>query len=167
MRMRASWFGSLRPTGYKVAARVPRARQRAPLGCVIPTTTSVPRCSGLSRCGLETTERAATAERRPTLTAPARAGLHHVRVGAKKRDSKSNKETGMKEVENGSNKRLTSTASYKDKPSGRPPSGAVLDRRCARRPHDRADRDGRMAPPGAEQKNGIKQESKMPSDQIP
>ena len=115
MRMRASWFGSLRPTGYKVAARVPRARQRAPLGCVIPTTTSVPPCSGLSRCGLETTERAATAERRPTLTAPARAGLHHVRVGAKKRDSKSNKETGMKEVENGSNKRLTSTASYKDK----------------------------------------------------
>ena len=113
MRMRASWFGSLRPTGYKVAARVPRARQRAPLGCVIPTTTSVPPCSGLSRCGLETTERAATAERRPTLTAPARAGLHHVRVGAKKRDSKSNKETGMKEVENGSNKRLTSTASYK------------------------------------------------------
>jgi hypothetical protein len=37
MRMRASWFGSLRPTGYKVAARVPRARQRAPLECVIPT----------------------------------------------------------------------------------------------------------------------------------
>ena len=25
MRMRASWFGSLRPTGYKVAARTPRA----------------------------------------------------------------------------------------------------------------------------------------------
>jgi len=23
MRMRASWFGSLRPTGYKVAVRVP------------------------------------------------------------------------------------------------------------------------------------------------
>src|SRR3954469_2798046 len=141
MRMRASWFGSLRPTGYKVAARVPRARQRAPLGCVIPTTTSVPPCSGLSKGGLETTQRGATAERRPTLTAPARAGLHHVRVGAKKRDSKSNKETGMKEVENGSNKRLTSTASYKDKPFGRPRSGAVLDRRCARRPHSRAGRD--------------------------
>ena len=58
-------------------------------------------------------------------------------------------------------------AAVKDKPSGRPPSGAILDRRCARRPHDRADRDGRMAPPGAEQKNGIKQESEMPSDQIP
>jgi hypothetical protein len=45
-------------------------------------------------------------------------------------------------------------AAVKDKPSGRPPSGAVLDRRCARRPHHRADRDGRMAPPGTEQKNG-------------
>ena len=74
-------------------------RQRAPLGRVIPTTTSVPPCSGQSRRGLETPERAARPERRPTLTAPARAGLQHVWVGAKKRDSKSNKETGMKEVE--------------------------------------------------------------------
>jgi len=54
-----------------------------------------------------------------------------------------------------------------NEPSGRPPSGAVLDRRCARRPHHCAGRDGRMAPPGAEQKNGTEQESKMPSDQIP
>jgi hypothetical protein len=54
----------------------------------------------------------------------------------------------------------------KDKPFGRPPNGAVLDRRCARRPHHRAGRDGRMAPPGAEQKNDTKQEGKMPSDQI-
>jgi hypothetical protein len=46
------------------------------------------------------TERVASVERRPTLTAPARAGLQHVWVGAKKRDFKSNKETGMKEVEN-------------------------------------------------------------------
>ena len=58
-------------------------------------------------------------------------------------------------------------AAVKDKPSGRPPSGAVLDRRCARRPHHRAGRDGRMAPPGAKQKNGTKQEGEMPSDQIP
>ena len=58
-------------------------------------------------------------------------------------------------------------AAVKDKPFGRPPSGAVLDRRCARRPHPRAGRDGRMAPPGAEQKNGTKKDSKMPSDQIP
>jgi hypothetical protein len=48
---------------------------------------------GAVKAGLETTERAARPERRPTLTAPARAGLQHVWVGAKKRDSKSNKET--------------------------------------------------------------------------
>jgi hypothetical protein len=52
-------------------------------------------------------------------------------------------------------------ASVKDKPSGRPPKvGAVLDRRCARRPHDRAGRDGRMAPAGAEQNNGTKEKGK-------
>src|SRR5271169_1284309 len=100
MRMRASWFGSQRPTGYKVVARTLVPRQRAPLEHVIPTTPSVPPCSGLSRRGLETTERVASVERRPTLTAPVRAGLQHMWVGAKKRDFKSNKETGMKEVEN-------------------------------------------------------------------
>jgi putative transposase len=57
-------------------------------------------------------------------------------------------------------------AAVKDKPYGRP-QGAVLDRRCARRPHLRAGRDGRMAPPGAEQKNAAKQEDKVLSDQIP
>jgi hypothetical protein len=81
--------------------------QSSPL-IVVPTTTSVPPCSGLSRRGLKTTERAARPEQRPTLTAPARAGLQHVWVGAKKRDSKSNKETGMKEVWNACNKCLTS-----------------------------------------------------------
>ena len=49
----------------------------------------------------------------------------------------------------------------KDMPSGRPQEGAVLDRRCARRPHHRAGRDGRMAPPGAEPKNATKLEDKM------
>ena len=57
-------------------------------------------------------------------------------------------------------------AAVKNKPFGRPPNGAVLDRRCARRSHRRAGRDGRMAPPGAEQKNGPK-EDQMTSDQIP
>ena len=57
-------------------------------------------------------------------------------------------------------------AAVKDKPSGRPQEGAVLDRRCARRPHHRAGRDGRMAPPGAEPKNGSTQEGNMPSNQI-
>ena len=57
-------------------------------------------------------------------------------------------------------------AAVKDKPCGRPQDAAVLDRRCARRPHHRAGRDGRMAPPGAEPKNVRKQEGNMPSDQI-
>jgi len=57
--------------------------------------------------------------------------------------------------------RVAVLAAVKDKPSGRPQEGAVLDRRCARRPHHRAGRDGRMAPPGAEPKNGATQEDKM------
>ena len=54
-------------------------------------------------------------------------------------------------------------AAIKDKPFGRPQEAAVLDRRCARRPH-RAGRDGRMAPPGDEQKNVSTQEGSMPSN---
>ena len=98
MRMRASWFGSLRPTGYKVAARVPRAPTASSPRTCHPDHNQRAAVLGAVKAGLETTERAARPERRPTLTAPARAGLQHVWVGAKKRDSKSNKETGMKEV---------------------------------------------------------------------
>src|SRR5438105_5229375 len=57
-------------------------------------------------------------------------------------------------------------AAVKDKPSGRPRTGVVLDRRYARQPHHRAGRDGRMAPPRAEPKNRSKQEDQMQSDQI-
>ena len=96
-------------------------RQRAPLGHVIPTTTSMPPCSGPPRRGLETTQCVARSERRPALTAPVRAGLQHVWVGAKKRDSKSNKETGKKEVKNAGNKCLTSRVPYKgEKPADLP-----------------------------------------------
>jgi putative transposase len=49
-------------------------------------------------------------------------------------------------------------------PCSRP---AVLDRRCARQPHRRAGRDGRMAPPGAKPKNRSKPEDKMTSRPIP
>jgi putative transposase len=54
-------------------------------------------------------------------------------------------------------------AAVKDKPFGRP-HGAVLDRRSARRPHRHAGRDGRMAPPGAEQKNIPTQEDQLTPD---
>ena len=53
-----------------------------------------------ARLSLETMEREVSAERRPALTAPARADFQHVWVGAKKRDSESNKETEMKKVKN-------------------------------------------------------------------
>jgi hypothetical protein len=45
MRKTASWSGSLRPTEYKVAARMFVRDKRAPLDRVIPTTTSVLPCS--------------------------------------------------------------------------------------------------------------------------
>ena len=72
MRKTASWSGSLRPTEYKVAARLFVRHKRAPLDIVIPTTTSVLPCSELSRCGLASPGHEEKSERRPTLTAPAR-----------------------------------------------------------------------------------------------
>jgi len=93
MRMRASWFGSLRPTGYKVAARVPRAPTASSPRTCHPDHNQRAAVLGAVKAGLEPIERAARPERRPTLTAPARAGLQHVWVGAEKRDSRSNKET--------------------------------------------------------------------------
>jgi hypothetical protein len=53
------------------------------------------------------------------MTAPVRAGLQHVWVGAKKRDSKSNKETGMKEGRKWRLREmcLTSRAPYKGEKS--------------------------------------------------
>src|SRR6195256_3545112 len=44
----------------------------------------MPPCSKLSRRGLETSECASLAERRPTLTASARAGVRNLRSGRKK-----------------------------------------------------------------------------------
>ena len=66
---------------------------------VIPTTTSVSACSRPSRYGLEAMERRVGPERRPTLTAPARADLRILWVGTKRRASRSNKETGDRKEE--------------------------------------------------------------------
>ena len=54
-------------------------------------------------------------------------------------------------------------AAVKDKPFGRP-QAAVLDGHSARRPPRHAGRDGRMAPPGAEQKNAPTQEQPLTPD---
>ncbi len=97
MRKTASWFGSLRPTEYKVAARLFVRHQRAPLDTFIATTTSVLPCSELLRCGLASPGHEERLERRPTLTAPARDSAWTLRVGAKKWAFKSNKEIGLKE----------------------------------------------------------------------
>jgi putative transposase len=56
-------------------------------------------------------------------------------------------------------------APVKDKPFGRPHEAAVLDVRCARQPRQRAGRDGRMAPPGVEPKNGRKEEDNVAPSQ--
>jgi hypothetical protein len=99
MRMTASWFGSLDPPNTRLwrdrsahERELPSDRHpdRTKRAVVLEAVKVWP---GKGRvCG--------KADGRPTLTAPARAGFAILRVGAKKRDSKSNKETGMKEVEN-------------------------------------------------------------------
>ena len=70
-------------------------------------------------------------------------------------------------VDRDAHQRAAVLAAVKDKPVGRPQEAAVLDRHCARRPSHRVGRDERMAPPGAEPKNGSIQEDMMPSDQSP
>jgi len=83
----------LGPTAYKVVARLIRAPERGLPSDRHPDPSSVPPCSELSRYGLASAERVERLVRRPTLTAPARAGFAILRVGTKKRDSRSNKET--------------------------------------------------------------------------
>src|SRR5439155_18238552 len=84
---------------YRIQVCGARIRVRMAISplIVIPIAPSMPSCSEPSRCGLAGAEHAERLVRRPTLTAPARVGFAILRVGAKKRDSKSNKETGMKE----------------------------------------------------------------------
>src|SRR5437879_494590 len=91
LRCRCAWLhhGS-GPWTHRVqgcGAIDPRPKAGSPL-IVIPTAPSVPACSKLSRCGLARSEYAARSARRPTLTAPARAGFAILRVGAKKRNSR-------------------------------------------------------------------------------
>lgn len=57
-----------------------------------PAAASAAACSGPSRHGLETPERAARPSRRPTLTAPARAATREKRAGTKERASSRTKE---------------------------------------------------------------------------
>ena len=75
----------LGPAGYKVVARLIRARKRAPPLIATPTAPSVSSCSELSRYDLARAEHAARSAQRPTLTASARDDMGQARVGTKKR----------------------------------------------------------------------------------
>ena len=93
MRMTASWFGSLDPPNTRLWRDwYAHSNAGSPL-IVIPTPSSGPPCSELSRYGPASAERVERLVRRPTLTAPARAGFAILRVGTKKQAFRSNKET--------------------------------------------------------------------------
>ena len=93
MRMTASWFGSLDPPNTRLWRDwYAHSNAGSPL-IVIPTPLSGPPCSELSRYGPASAERVERLVRRPTLTAPARAGFAILRVGTKKQAFRSNKET--------------------------------------------------------------------------
>jgi hypothetical protein len=83
----------LGPTEYKVVARLIRAPARGLPSDRHPDRIERAAVLGAVKVGLASAERAKRSVRRPTLTAAARAGFAILRVGTKKRDSRSNKET--------------------------------------------------------------------------
>jgi hypothetical protein len=70
MRMRASWFGSLRSTGYKVAARVHRALTASSPRTRHPDHNKRADVLGAVKARPGNDRAEASAERRPALTAP-------------------------------------------------------------------------------------------------
>ena len=93
MRLRASWSGSSWPTEYKVAGAIscaanagsPRNRQPKGMEALFgPTPPVCRRARSRQGTGLETPEFVERSERRPTLTAPPRAGVRNLRLGRKK-----------------------------------------------------------------------------------
>ena len=80
--------GKTSPAEYKAAVRCVALRLRASLEAVTghrgPATPILPPYSGPSRYGLDKPEPADRSERRPTSTAPARAGCRDLRSGQKK-----------------------------------------------------------------------------------
>src|ERR1700750_1260068 len=75
MRMTASWFGCWTHRIQGCGAIDLRARKAGSPLIVIPIASSVPPCSELSRYGLASPKLVERLVRRPTLTAPARAGF--------------------------------------------------------------------------------------------
>ena len=98
MRMDASWSGRYGATGYKVAARVPRAPIASSPRIRRPDTTGVP-CARVYQ-GAAWKQWKVGAKRWPALTVRARARFQHAWVVAKKPNPGRTKESGMKKVKN-------------------------------------------------------------------
>jgi hypothetical protein len=81
------------PTEYKVVARLIRAPERGLPSDRHPDRIERAAVLGAVKVWPGKGRARGKLVRRPTLTAPARAGFAIVRVGTKKRDSRSNKET--------------------------------------------------------------------------
>jgi len=81
MRMTASWSGRYGPTEYKVVARLIRAPERGLPSDRHPDRIERAAVLGAVKVGLANAERVERLVRRPTLTAPARAGFAILRVG--------------------------------------------------------------------------------------
>ena len=84
----------LGPTEYKDVARLLRAPKAGSPQIVIPTTPSVPSCSELSRHGLAMMGARGNVGATANLDSPCARQHLELWVGAKKRASRSNKETG-------------------------------------------------------------------------
>jgi hypothetical protein len=112
MRMTASWSGPWTHRIQGCGAIDTRPHAGSPLN-VIPTTSIGPPCSELSRHGLANAERVERLVRRPTLTAPARAGFAMLRVENEETDSRSNKETDQESKKDRRSDRLTIKTPYK------------------------------------------------------
>ena len=81
------------PAEYKVVARLIRAPERGLPSDRHPDRIERAAVLGAVKVGLASAERVERLVRRPTLTAPARAGFAIPRVGTKKQAFRSNKET--------------------------------------------------------------------------
>src|SRR5215475_10816255 len=89
-----------------------------------PRPSSLPPCSKLSRRGLETTECAAMAERRPALTASARATASEIcGRGGRKPAARSNKRKGPKQESKSARKKaLAFVAAIRERRNGSQPN---------------------------------------------
>ena len=77
MRMDASWSGRYGPPGYKVAARIRVPDSELPSDASSRPERVCRRARGCQGAAWKRLSVMASAERRPALTAPARAGFPH------------------------------------------------------------------------------------------